>query len=101
MQSRLENGETMNKTEVYDYFEANGVESARFVKTNAQDENDQTVVEIYDCEHNSDLMVVEIWHGEHLGNHCLLSTFRNEKYDFSVADDSLSSEMLMDDAEDE
>ncbi|MFS1429401.1 hypothetical protein LMH73_020220 [Vibrio splendidus] len=87
----------MKKTEVYDHMETNELESERFILEKSDD--NKVVVEVTSDPHFGDLMVAEIWHGEPTGNQCCLGSFRNEVYNFTVTDDSMSSEMLMSEEE--
>lgn len=87
----------MKKSDVYEYMENNDLESQRFILDKGN--GNQVVVQVENCTHFCDLMVVEIWHGEPLGNQCYLGGYGTKE--FTVTDDSMSSEMLMDDEEDE
>lgn len=81
----------LSKSDVYDHMADNELDSARFVLTKEGKES-KTVVEVYHSDHFADYMVVEIWHGERLGNSCYLSGYRS--HTFELADDNASSEQF-------
>ncbi len=80
----------MKKSDVFEYMQNNELESARFVVNKGSD--NEVVVEVFNDPHIGDLMAVQIWHGNPMGNQCFLSSYGEKT--FTVTNDSMSSEML-------
>lgn len=80
----------MKKDGVYEHMEINELDSARFIVDSTNDS--KVIVEVINSPHFGDLMVVEIWHGEPLGNECYLNSYREKN--FELVDGEMSSEML-------